>query len=646
MNQKLPFKRSLLLTTLLLFCAGFSTSLFAQSQCTQTVFSTDTTICVGDTITLASTASGPGTPLQTTYATNNNHRGNMFDIVAINAVTIDSFWAHPLANTTIEIYYKVGTHVGSEANAAAWTLVGSAAVISNGSGNATPVPVNVNVSIPAGQTYAFYVTSNNTAVNCGYTDGTSRGSVYASDANIQFLEGSGMDYPFTNSGSIFQPRVWNGTIFYSTAAGSYLWSTGATSSTIVEAPTTTTTYSLTYSQTNPTCSHTDSLTITVAPTPVPNLGPDTYLCPQDSLTLNPGTDPSYLYNWSSGGSNPTETITSGGTISVTVTDPSGTCSGTDDLVVTARTAPTVDLGADTILCNGDTLQLNADGLGQAPGGSFLWNDGDVNQLKDILTGGTYSVVTTDTFGCSGTDDVLVTLSSPVVNLGPDTSFCTGTTVTLDAGSGGISYLWSDGSTTSSITTTTGGTYSVTCVDSFNCNATDDIVLTEESTPTASFVASNTGGSTYSFTNNSTGGGSCTWDFGDGGTSPDANPTHTYSTAGTFAVTLICTNACGSDTVVDSVNVLSGIAEVLVSQHLQLYPNPNTGRFFITYEDAAAQQVEIEIWNGVGKKVQAFSLERVQGRFRKAMDLTSLSSGMYYIRVQADGKMGMRKLILE
>jgi len=39
-----------------------------------------------------------------------------------------------------------------------------------------------------------------------------------------------------------------------------------------------------------------------------------------------------------------------------------------------------------------------------------------------------------------------------------------------------------------------------------------------------------------------------WDFGDGGTSREQNPVHTYETAGTYDVTLTVWNDLGSDTI--------------------------------------------------------------------------------------------------
>jgi uncharacterized delta-60 repeat protein len=66
-----------------------------------------------------------------------------------------------------------------------------------------------------------------------------------------------------------------------------------------------------------------------------------------------------------------------------------------------------------------------------------------------------------------------------VNLGIDISLCSGAQTTLDAGNPGATYLWSNGSTTQSITVTSTGTYSVT-VTNGNCTGTDTILVTNTS----------------------------------------------------------------------------------------------------------------------------------------------------------------------
>jgi YVTN family beta-propeller protein len=64
-----------------------------------------------------------------------------------------------------------------------------------------------------------------------------------------------------------------------------------------------------------------------------------------------------------------------------------------------------------------------------------------------------------------------------------------------------------------------------------------------------------------FTDQSTNGpASWDWDFGDGGTSTDQNPLHTYTAAGTYTTTLTATNPCGSTAASIVIEVASGMVD--------------------------------------------------------------------------------------
>jgi PKD repeat protein len=112
----------------------------------------------------------------------------------------------------------------------------------------------------------------------------------------------------------------------------------------------------------------------------------------------------------------------------------------------------------------------------------------------------------------------------------------------------------------SYTYTTPGTYNVS-LTVFNGSGSDTITKVNYITvgpppPVADFSGTPTTGYlplTVNFTDLSTGGAptAWSWDFGDGGTSNDQNPTHTYSNPGTYDVTLTVSNASGSNTVAKS-----------------------------------------------------------------------------------------------
>ena len=158
--------------------------------------------------------------LTTTFSSNNSENGNMFDVTAFNNITITSFAINKRTTTPemVEVYYKSGTYVGSETNAAAFTLLGSSLVTGGGSDTPTPLPVG-GLNLVAGNTYGLYVTIAGPPGNDDadhqllYTNGS---NTYT-NADLKITTGIGVAYPF-GFGGIFPSRTWNGTIFYTPAA--------------------------------------------------------------------------------------------------------------------------------------------------------------------------------------------------------------------------------------------------------------------------------------------------------------------------------------------------------------------------------------------------------------------------------------------
>lgn len=148
----------------------------------------------------------------TSYSSNNGSRGAMFNITAgSNPVTIARFSANLYVGpATYEIYYRAGTYVGNESNAAAWTLVGSCTGLTGVPGQPTLIPINVNVTIPANTAYGFYVT-NTTGGGLNYTSSATTNVSLFSNADLTITGGVGKSYPFA---STFNFRLFNGTAHY------------------------------------------------------------------------------------------------------------------------------------------------------------------------------------------------------------------------------------------------------------------------------------------------------------------------------------------------------------------------------------------------------------------------------------------------
>lgn len=146
----------------------------------------------------------------TTFAGGNGNDGNMFDVTATIDVTVNGFYGNLNGTGYVKIYYRNGTYVGNEATPGAWTFIDSA-MITGTAGSPTLIPIPVNITIPSGQTVAFYITGTGSGADVDYTDGTTEGAVFTDDGLITVKEGKGVEYPF---GTFYTPRIWNGTIDY------------------------------------------------------------------------------------------------------------------------------------------------------------------------------------------------------------------------------------------------------------------------------------------------------------------------------------------------------------------------------------------------------------------------------------------------
>lgn len=265
-----------------------------------------------------------------------------------------------------------------------------------------------------------------------------------------------------------------------TAAGTtYLWSDGSTGSTFVTSSAGT--YYCTVTNTFG-CSKVDTVNVTVGVNPAIDLGNDTGVCSGNYITLSAGNQPAgSTYLWSDGSTGDDLSVNTAGDYTVTVTNTSG-CTASDTIHVALNALPVVNLGADTVLCTG-TITLSAGS--QAAGSSYLWNDGSTGSSLIVSTLGTYSLTVTTASGCVATDAINISAGAvPVVDLGADTTFCSGNSVTLSAGpqAAGSAYLWNDGSGSSTLTVDNGGNYFVTVTLPTGCHAADTITVVVTQTP--------------------------------------------------------------------------------------------------------------------------------------------------------------------
>ena len=386
------------------------------------------------------------------------------------------------------------------------------------------------------------------------------------------------------------------------------------------------------------CSATDTIIVTLSPVTIVNLGPDIVQCGGPAL-LNAG-NPGSLYFWSNSSSSQTTSVNSSGTYNVLVISPAG-CSGSDTISVIINNQPIVNLGPDTSICVASII-LDAGNIGS----TYLWNTFSTSQTI-VATSGTYFVAATDPAGCTGFDTVVViSNSSPTVFAGLDTTICINQSITLTA-TGGVTYVWSTGATTASITVSPiiNTTYYVTGYDINGCAATATVSVTVLPLTTSMFTLS-LSGVTATFINQSTNSTGYSWDFGD--SSPlnnSANPSHVYSANGSYTVTLTATGPCGSETYTMVVVISQvGLQDNDLSNTLSLFPNPNDGNFTIAFNLSDAKDVTITVVDVSGRVVYQDQQIKIIN-YKKQIVIESAEQGMYFVQIiTADGVVNQKVLV--
>lgn len=399
------------------------------------------------------------------------------------------------------------------------------------------------------------------------------------------------------------------------------------------------------------------------------------ICEGDSTTLTAASGATGAsFEWwdaSTGGSSlATTTAFATGPLSnsfiywVEVTDSATGCtSDRASVIVTVTPLPAAPISAgDLVICSGDTiptLSVTAqsgqivDWYAAATGGTSLASGSSFTPT----TGGTYYAEASDsTLGCLSTSRTAVTLTInplPTVSLGGNQSVCPGTQVCFDAGPGFAGYLWSNGDTTQTICVTTAMTYTVTVTDTNGCQGTDNATLSAISAGIVAGIGTDTTACpTIDFTDQSSVTNALTWawDFGDGNTSTLANPTHSYATSGngTYTVTLIVSDSCDSDTTTMTVDIscIVGIGEGLASADVQVFPNPNTGRFKVSASGIFADQLGVRLTDLSGKSIYRQNFSNVNGEFDLDLDVTSVAKGVYFLILNDGARQYTRKVVIQ
>ncbi len=257
------------------------------------------------------------------------------------------------------------------------------------------------------------------------------------------------------------------------------------------------------------------------------------LCPGSNVTLTANAGNTYL--WNNGATTQSINVAAAGTYTVTVSN-GPNCSAISTPVVVTVGAATAQITGVLSLCNGANTTLTAN-LGQ----SYLWSNGATTQNINVIAAGSFTVTVTQAGGCTATATVAVSVNSnPIPSITGTLSICQGTNTSLDAGPGFTTYLWSNGTTASTLSVAATGTYTVTVTNASGCSATTSAVVTVNPLP----IPAITGTTAFCSGNNSNinaGAGFSSYLWNNGITTQVLS----VNTGGNYTVTVTDANNCSA-----------------------------------------------------------------------------------------------------
>lgn len=374
------------------------------------------------------------------------------------------------------------------------------------------------------------------------------------------------------------------------------------------------------------CSTAISTTTNEVAAPNPVINGSTNFCAGSSTMICSTVAPEETVQWVNEvgeefGNNPCITVTQAGVYQAIIENANG-CVVLTETVITAFDLPSASITGDYSLCEGSTGTICADASGQ----NYEWILGgaviSIDQCIEVSTGGSYQLNTSNS-NCTSTSSAVVEVEA-IPTLDVESSGildCNTQNVILSATTNGTSVTWSDAAgnelaTGASYTTNLAGEYFVSTTSPFGCQSLVSFVVEQDNAalPTAGyvFVAQDF---TINFTSQIQGTATgYLWDFGDGLTSTEENPTHTFTDGGNYNVCLTVTNDCGSNSTCQSISLSDAIALNAEINHVSCHGG-NDG------------SLEIEINGGVGP----FSITTIPD-VGTSTSLLGLEAGSYTVTV--------------
>ena len=484
----------------------------------------DASVCAGGTASLTATGTG-------TYVWNTTETTQSISVSpSVNTTYTVTLTDINTCTNSDDVVVSIGTSLNADAGNNVTICDGESTILTASGGvnynwNTLDVTQSITVSPSVNTTYTVTV-----------DDGA--GCTGTATVNVDVNSSPTVDAGLLQS-------VCNGENISLTASGatSYIWSTTETTTSINITPSTTSYYYVT--GTTGTCSHIDSVLVTLNPTPAIDAGNDATICTGGTASLTASGVGTYLWNTTETTQSINVSPITNTTYTVTLTD-ANNCSSSDIVVVNVGSSIIASAGNDTSICLGNTVLLTANG-----GTSYLWNNGETTQIISVspTVHTSYSVTVSDGTSCTGVDDIDVDVNSlPVIDAGVNQSTCEGSAVILTA-TGGANYIWSSGLNTATIniSPTASQYYYVTGTDINNCSNIDSVLVNINSLPIVNLgndISICQGGNVSLSVSNS---GSYFWSTNETTQSIDVSPTSNTQ----YSITVTDANNC---TASDDINI--------------------------------------------------------------------------------------------
>lgn len=363
---------------------------------------------------------------------------------------------------------------------------------------------------------------------------------------------------------------------------SYLWSNGATTSTVNGLPAGT--YGVTVTDALGCSNSTQTVSVSQLPQLQISFNVTDIICVNTpigaiSATVTGGAGP-YSFLWSTGATTNSISNLAAGTYGLTVTDINGcTTSGSETVIQSPSLMVTV-VDID-ITCFGLTNgSATANVVGGTPPFSFTWSNGGNAATINNLAPGTYSVTVNDSAGCSGTASGTITQPTQLTLTTTDTDIaCFGgangtASCIANGGTPPYSFVWSNGALNPSISGLPAGSYTVTATDANGCTQTATVTITQPpalqvtTTPLTSTCQGGTSGSASVSANGGTPPYSFNWSNGQ------TSSTATGLGGGAHSVTVTDSNGCSSTSTVNVSTFAQPTCTVTITQPITDYVNGN------------------------------------------------------------------------